>query len=262
MNDPEDGLVVMTSDDLNGVKLGTWYHAEHQAGQTVITEMHSCAVPVVDLNERGETSWDCPGCNLTWLRIKDSTTSGLTLVGCWRADRLQALTRPVNLPEAGPAEADPHTERRAKDMTFPIQQGSLNLYAPAPESPGWSVSDHQMWLAGVYDTRETAVAASELPDQVLEKDLARIYRVDGENRLVTMVDVLRAGDAIRYTIDFEPHRCSTAGCPGHTNSEAICPRDQFSTPRTATDWAARRAARTAIVAADALATIEEAADRG
>jgi hypothetical protein len=126
-------------------------------------------------------------------------------------------------------------------MTFPTQQGNLTLHHD-PERNTWGVAENGGWITGIYDTRETAVAASELPDYVLES-LAHIWRHDRQNRPATMLDILKAGDLNGWELDREPYRCPASECPGHTNPTADCPRDQFSTSRTAEDWAARRAAR-------------------
>lgn len=126
-------------------------------------------------------------------------------------------------------------------MTFPIEQGNLHLHHDT-ESNTWGVAENQVWITGIYDTRHTAVAAAELPDDVLDT-LTHLWRHDGQNRPATMVDILKAGDLNGWELDREPHRCATGDCPGHTNPTATCPGDQVTAIRTAEDWAARRAAR-------------------
>ncbi len=130
---------------------------------------------------------------------------------------------------------------------FPIEAGPLRLYAPQPGTDRWSVADDGFgWLPGTYDTRETATAAAELPIEVLEHVLNPICHIDGENRAINMVDVLKAGDAALVQIDREPYRCDTAGCTGHTNPTAICPKDLYAEHLRPEDWDARAAARRTI----------------
>jgi hypothetical protein len=65
---------------------------------------------------------------------------------------------------------------------------ALRLYQTGTDG-SWSVSDHEMWLPGLYDAQDTAIQAAALPDATLLR-LEPICRVDGENRPITMADLL------------------------------------------------------------------------
>ena len=52
-----------------------------------------------------------------------------------------------------------------------------------------------MWLPGYFDAELTAVAAAHLPDDILADLNARICRIDGENRAITMGDIASASAA-------------------------------------------------------------------
>lgn len=56
---------------------------------------------------------------------------------------------------------------------------------------GWCVSDNGTWLPGVYDSKRTALSASEYTDEVLG-ELLSICSVDGPNRPITMRDLEEA----------------------------------------------------------------------
>lgn len=59
---------------------------------------------------------------------------------------------------------------------------------------GYVVSENGIWVMGVYDERETAFHATTLPDHVLFDLNERICHVDGENRVITMDDLLAANE--------------------------------------------------------------------
>lgn len=60
--------------------------------------------------------------------------------------------------------------------TYPFEEGT------------WVVADGGVWLDGIYESEATARRAATLSDSVLSA-LGRIYRIDGENRPVTMADL-------------------------------------------------------------------------
>ena len=57
---------------------------------------------------------------------------------------------------------------------------------------GYSVADGGMWLTGLYDSIETAVAVANLPDDQLEF-IPPVWRIDNEDRPATMAEVEAAG---------------------------------------------------------------------
>lgn len=67
------------------------------------------------------------------------------------------------------------------------------------------VSQNDLWLPGVYDSEETATRACDLPTATLLA-LGRIYRVDGENRALTMddLDAITPRDVPAGTVEPRP----------------------------------------------------------
>jgi len=57
---------------------------------------------------------------------------------------------------------------------------------------GWSLARDGVWLPGIYDSDETAREAVSLPDDVLQALSDRICSVQGEFRLITAKDLMRA----------------------------------------------------------------------
>ncbi len=68
---------------------------------------------------------------------------------------------------------------------------SIQLYKV---DDGYVVAENGIWIMGAYADRETATYATTLPDWVLADLNVRICHIDGENRVITMDDLLAANE--------------------------------------------------------------------
>lgn len=64
------------------------------------------------------------------------------------------------------------------------------------EQGGWVIAENHQWTDGVFEGPEAAEASVALTDEEIVKYLGSVYRVDGQNRPVTLAEVQAAVAAV------------------------------------------------------------------
>ncbi len=128
-------------------------------------------------------------CNAAW----GPSNEGWTLAGDEQREEFRVMARaainpPPIIPNSVPVETAGEVVTCVDGERHMTEQ-PIGVQTYQTDDGRWVVSDDEMWLPGSYDSDATARAAAELSDDFLH-GLGRICSVDGENRAITMADLL------------------------------------------------------------------------